>query len=400
MIIRRDHYLNILKDFKDEPLVKIITGIRRCGKSTLMEMFISDLKKNGIPEENMIHMNFEDHKNAHIKDGDMLLNHIAGIMDLKKGKYLFFDEIQDIKGWEKAVNSMRYSGADVYITGSNAKLLVSDFSTYLSGRYVEIEMYPLAFREYVKFFDGNANTDRLLMDYMSSGGLPYVVLERRSERNTDMILSAIFDTVFIKDVVEKNDIRDVAALRNVTRFVMMNIGNVSSTRSVSSYIVSKGGKLSPPTVDAYMDHLESAYLVYRAKKYDVKKKEYLRTANKFYVSDLGIGNNVVGYSDDDIQGMIENIVFMELLFRGKKVAVGNVNGNEVDFIVLNKDAREYYQVTMGMYSEEVKGRETRSLKAISDNYPKTIITLQRYPSKNIDGIKVIALADFLLEEFR
>ena len=399
MIVRRDRYLKILMGFKDEPLVKIITGMRRCGKSTLMQMFISDLKDGGVPEENILYMNFEDPRNTQIRDGDALLKEVSATAELKKGTYLFFDEIQDVIGWERSINSMRYSGADVYITGSNAKLLVSDFSTYLSGRYVEIETYPLSFREYIQFFEDKTNDpDRLLLDYISGGGMPYVASERRSERNTDMILSAIFDTVFIKDVVEKNDIRDVAALRNVTRFIMKNIGNPTSTRSISDYITSKGGKISPPTADAYLDHLEAAYLIYRARKYDIKKKEYLRTSNKFYVSDLGVGNNVVGYGDDDIQGMIENIVFMELLFRGKKVAVGKVDGKEVDFIVLGKDSREYYQVTVELYTPEVKERETRSLEMIQDNFPKTIITLQRYPSGNINGIRVVALADFLLED--
>ena len=398
-IVRRDHYLNILMSFKDEPLVKIITGMRRCGKSTLMHMFIADLKNSGVHDNDVVYLNFEDPLNARIRDGEKLLEKIMATVELGKGTYLFFDEIQDVNGWEKAINSMRYAGADVYITGSNAKLLVSDFSTYLSGRYVEIEMYPLSFREYIRFFDDGADTERLLFDYMATGGLPYIALERKSERNTDMILSAAFDTVFIKDVVEKNNIRDVAALRNVTEFVMRNIGNVTSTRSVSNYIVSKGGKMSPPTADAYLDHLEAAYLIYRAKKYDVKRREYLRTSNKFYVSDLGVGSIIARYGDDNISGIIENIVFMELLFRSKKVTVGNINGNEIDFIILDKDKREYYQVTTEMYTPEVRDRETRSLKMIPDDYPKTIITLQRYPSKNIDGIRVVALGDFLLEEF-
>jgi Predicted ATPase (AAA+ superfamily) len=400
MIVRRDHYLNMLMDFKDEPLVKIITGMRRCGKSTLMEMFMNDLKETGISEKDIVYMNFEDPRNMHIKDGDMLLKEVMVATELKQGTYLFFDEIQDLIGWEKAINSMRYSGADVYITGSNAKLLVSDFSTYLSGRYVEIETYPLSFREYIRFFDDEKDMDRLLFDYMSCGGLPYVTLERKSERNTDMVLSAVFDTVFIKDVVEKNKIRDVTALRNVTKFIMKNIGNVTSTRSISNYITSKGGKMSPPTADAYLDHLESAYLIYRAQKYDLKRKEFLRTSNKFYVSDIGVGNNIAGYGDDDISGILENIVFMELLFRGKKVATGSINGNEIDFIVTNKDMRGYYQVTTEMLTPEIKERETRSLKMIDDNYPKTIVTLQRYPFKNIDGIRVVALVDFLLEEFQ
>jgi predicted AAA+ superfamily ATPase len=400
MPIRRERYLKIMNGLKDKPLVKIITGIRRCGKSTLMEMFISDLKKSGIPDQNILHMNFEDKHNTHIKDADALMKEVTAKIEPERGTYLFFDEIQDVTGWERAINSMRYSGADVYITGSNAKLLVSDFSTYLSGRYVKIEVYPLSFREYIDFAGKEkGNTEQYLSEYMINGGMPLAVLERENGTNADMILSAAFETVFIKDVVEKNRIMDVPAIRNISKFMMKNIGNLTSTRNASNYIVSKGGKITPPTVDTYLDHLESAYLIYRARKYDVKTKEYLRTANKFYVSDLGIRNNEVGYDVGDTSGLIENIVFMELLFRGKKVAVGKVDENEIDFIVIGKMHREYYQVTLGLFDQKVIEREVKPLKKIGDGHPRTIITYQRYPFKNIDGIKVISLTDFLSEEF-
>jgi predicted AAA+ superfamily ATPase len=398
--IRREHYLKILNDSKDKPLVKIITGIRRCGKSTLMEMFITDLKKDGVPDKNILHMNFEDRENAQIKDGDTLLKMVADTVELKKGSYLFFDEIQGVVGWEKAINSMRYSGADVYITGSNAKLLASDFSTYLSGRYIEVEMYPLSFREYIDFVGGEGkNPDQLLLEYMINGGLPQAVLEGGNGTIADRVVSATFETVFIKDVVERNRIMDVVAIRNIAEFVMKNVGNITSTRSISNYIVSKGGKITPPTVDSYLDHLESAYLLYRAKKYDVKAREYLRTANKFYISDLGIRNNIIGYNGRDNSGLIENIVFMEFLFRGKKVSVGKIDKNEIDFLVTGKMHNEYYQVTLGLFDQDVRDREVRSLKKIGDSYKKTIITFQRYQAKEINGIRVVALADFLLEEF-
>ena len=400
VLIRREHYLKILHGFKDKPLVKIITGIRRCGKSTLMEMFIADLITDGVSDKNILHMNFEDRNFIHIRDGDTLLKTVTGAIELKKGTYLFFDEIQDVSGWERAINSMRYAGADVYITGSNAKLLVSDFSTYLSGRYVEIETYPLSFREYVDFIgSGKESPDQMLLEYMIRGGLPQAVLEGKNETNRGAILSATFETVFIKDVVEKNKIMDVAAIRNIAEFVMKNIGNLTSTRNVSNYIISKGGKITPPTADNYLNHLESAYLIYRARKYDVKNKEYLRTSNKFYVADLGIRDNRIGYEDDNISGLMENMVFMELLFRGKKVAVGKINQNEIDFIVFNGMDKEYYQVTSELLDQDVINREVRPLKAADDIYPKTIITFVRTPRKEISGIRVIALADFLLEKF-
>ncbi|MCL1811676.1 MAG: ATP-binding protein [Methanomassiliicoccaceae archaeon] len=399
-LIPREHYLKILRGFKDKPLVKIITGMRRCGKTSLMETFIEDLRKSGVPDSSILHLNFEKKENSHIKDGSALLKAVDDAVELKEGTYLFFDEVQDVTGWEKAINSMRYSGADVYITGSNAKLLVSDFSTYLSGRYVEVELYPLSFREYAQFAGREkSNPDQTLLEYMINGGLPQVTLERKGGADTDRILSATFETVFIKDVIEKNRIMDAAAIRNIAEFAMKNIGNITSTRSVSNYIVSKGGKITPPTVDSYLDHMEAAYLFYRAKKYDVKTKEYLRTANKFYIADLGIRNNVVGYDDNDISGLIENIVFMELLFRGKKVSVGKIGENEIDFIVTNEVRKEYFQVTMGLFDQNVREREVRSLKKVEESSPKTIITFQRYPFKEINGIRVISLADFLLEEF-
>jgi predicted AAA+ superfamily ATPase len=400
MPIRREHYLKMLEMYKDKPFVKIITGMRRCGKSTLMDMFITDLKNNGVSEKNILHMNFEDKRNVSIRNGDALLEKVTDAIELKEGTYLFFDEIQDVIGWEKAINSMRYAGADVYLTGSNAKLLVSDFSTYLSGRYVEIKMYPLSFREYVTFVEGDkTDLSRLLLDYIISGGLPQVILEEQKKTNTAPILSAVFETVFMKDVIERNRIMDISAIRNLFDFVMKNVGNLTSTRNVANYIVSKGGKTSPPTVDSYLTHLESAYLIHRAKKYDIKKKEYLRTANKFYISDLGIRNNEVGFDGGDMSGLIENVVYMELLFRGKKAAVGKVNENEVDFIFIDKAQKEYYQVTLDMFDQNVRERELRSLMKIDDVQPKTIITLQRYPVNEIDGIRVIALTDFLLEEF-
>jgi predicted AAA+ superfamily ATPase len=214
--IRREHYLKILHGLKDKPLVKIITGIRRCGKSTLMEMFISDLRKSGIPDENIMHMNFEDKQNVHITDWNTLLNEVTAKIELKKGTYLFFDEIQDVTGWEKAINTMRYSGADIYITGSSSKMLVSDFSTYLSGRYAKMEAYPLSFREYIDFIGGRKeDREQHLSEYLINGGMPLAVLERENEKNVSMILSSAFETVFIRDVVEKNKIMDVPTVRNI-----------------------------------------------------------------------------------------------------------------------------------------------------------------------------------------
>jgi len=360
--IRREYYLNTLHGIKGRELVKVIMGVRRCGKSTLMEMFKDDIKKSGVPDESIFYINFEEAKNESITDGGLLLKAVADKVELKEGTYVFIDELPDLPGWGKAVNSMRYSGADVYITGSNSKLLLSNFSSELHGRYVIIEMFPLSFREFVEFInaidgEGENNLDKLLIEYMKSGGLPLAVLERENKKNVDMILSGIFHTIFLKDIVERNTIKDVTGLRRILDFVMSNIGNLTSIESIANYIGSKGSKTTSPTIDNYVYYMEEARLIHRAKKYDVKKKEYLISSGKIYISDLGIRNNRVGYDDNDIAGLMENMVYMELLFRGKEAAVGKINDNEVDFIVIGTEKKEYYQVTTDLLDPKVKERE-------------------------------------------
>lgn len=398
--IKREKYLNFLIDFRDEPFVKVITGIRRCGKSTLMMMFIDHLKESGVSEENILYMNMEDPAYIDITDYKDLLKYVMSKIELKNGSYLFFDEIQDIKGWEKAINSMRYSEADVYVTGSNSNLLASEFATYLSGRYVKIEVYPLSFREYIEFKPDRKNDLKAaLIEYMKYGGFPYIAAGNIEESKIGDILSATYDTVFLKDVIRRNNISDVSAIENIATFIMSNIGNVTSTRSVSNYIVSKGGKITHPTVDNYIKYLESAFLIHRAKKYDVKKKDYLKAPDKLYATDIGIRNQKVNYDENDISGIIENIVFMELLFRGKRVAVGINEGNEIDFITIDLEEKHYYQVTTNLMNENVHDREVRPLMKTDDLYPRTIVVFEPYPFKNIDGIRVISLLDFLLEDF-
>lgn len=400
-IIERKRYLDMLFRFKDVPLVKVITGIRRCGKSSIMEIFVDRLRESGVSAENMVYMRFDHADYIWIEDYKTLLKEVMSKIKLSEGSYAFFDEIQDVEGWERAVGAMYAAGVNVYITGSNSRLLSSEFATHLAGRHVEIKMYPLSFREYLEFVkDQKKDLGRSLEEYKRYGGFPIIALYRGeviSDKN--MILSGIFDTVFLKDVIERNEIRDVSAIKNILRFLMKNIGNQTSVRSISNYIVSKGGKTHPSTVDTYIHNLESAYLMYRAKRYDPKTKECLKTEDKFYAADLGIRNNLVGYNDEDRSGILENLVFLELLMRGKEVVVGQIDGKEIDFIVKDEDSKQYYQVTDSLYDEEVKKRELRSLLSVGDNYPKTIITNEPYPSKNIEGVNVVNIIDFLLEKF-
>ena len=399
--LKRDRYLDTLYRFKDVDLVKIITGIRRCGKSTVMEMFKDHMIESGVSPEKILHMKFDHPDYVWIEDYKTLLEEIKSNIELSEGSYIFLDEIQDVEGWERAVGAIYAAGVDVYITGSNSRLMSSEFATYISGRFVEIKMYPLTFREYIQSSeDRKGDLKKALDSYKRYGGFPIVALsEINNKADYHMILSGIYDTVFLKDVIERNEIRDIATIKNISRFLMKNIGNPTSVRSISNYITSKGGKTHPATADTYIHYLESAYLVCRGKKYDVKTKDYLRTADKFYVADLGIRNNVVGYDEEDRSGLLENLVFLELLSRGKEVMVGQVGDKEIDFVIKEDEFRHYYQVTDNLYDEEVKKREIRSLLLVGDNYPKTIITNELYPSKNIEGIKVVNIIDFLLEEY-
>ncbi|MCL2296190.1 MAG: ATP-binding protein [Methanomassiliicoccaceae archaeon] len=399
--LERNKYLDTLFRFKDIDLIKIITGIRRCGKSTVMEMFKDRIIESGVPPEKTLHMRFDHPDHLWIEDYETLLKEVKNNIELSKGSYIFFDEIQNVEGWEKAVGAMYALGADIYITGSNARLMSSEFTTHIAGRYVEIKMHPLSFREYVKFGkDRTGDLKEALDNYKRYGGFPIIALfESDNKADHNMILSGIYDTVFLKDVIERNEIRDIVTIKNISRFLMKNIGNQTSVRSISNYITSKGGRTHPMTADTYIHYLETAYLVCRGKKYDIKAKEYLRTADKFYAADLGIRNNAVGYNEEDRSGVLENLVFLELLTRGKEVVVGQVDGKEIDFIVKEEEFRHYYQVIDNLYDEEVKKREIRSLLSTGDNHPKTIITNELYPAKNIEGIKVVNILDFLLEEY-
>lgn len=401
-LLERERYLNKLISFKDKPLIKIITGIRRCGKSTLMKMFVDHLLDTGVKPENILYMKFDGPDYLEIDDYFKLLEEVKSKISLSEGNYLLFDEVQDIKGWERAINAMYTAGADVYVTGSNAHMLSSEYSTYISGRYVKIKMYPLTFREYIEFGEGRKEDLAGALDrYKIYGGFPAVaLLDQDIKENSEMILSGIYDSVFMNDVIDRNDIRDSATIQNIFKFLMKNIGNQTSVRSISNYIISKGGKTHPTTVDNYIHYLESAYLINRAKRYDVKTKDYLRTVDKFYAVDLGMRNNMVGFNKGDQSGLLENLVYLELLARGKDVAVGAVEGKEIDFIVLEKESKHYYQVTSNMFMEETVEREVRSLLMTGDNYPKTIITdTTDYPFKNIEGIRVISTIDFLLEKY-
>ena len=395
----RDIYLNKLIQFKDKPLIKVITGIRRCGKSTLLDLFEEYLLNNGIKKENIIHMNFEDLTYDEIKDYKDLNKYIKEkILDNDK-KYIILDEIQQVSNWEKAINSFLVTlNCDIYITGSNAYLLSSEISTLLSGRYVEIKMLPLSFKEYLDFNDYNTkeNLEKHFNDYLLYGGLPIVsyVHDKSAIRN---ILSGVFNTVIIKDVAKRNSIRDITLLENLIRYIAQNIGSPISSRNISNYLNSAGRKTSTETIDNYLKMLENAFIIYKANRFDIKGKMYLKTLEKYYVVDTGIRNELLSFKDGDYGHMLENLVYLELLRRGYDVSVGKIDNLEVDFIAQNYDEKIYYQVSASILDENTKKRELNPFDHIPDHYEKVILTMDRTPIKDFNGIKNINIIDFLLQ---
>lgn len=398
-VIPREHYLEKLRGLRDFPIIKGLTGIRRCGKSTLMTEFIGELKASGIPDDRILYINLDDEMSG-IETWRDLLDHITGVVGDPKDSYLFLDEIQNIPEWERVVSTLFLKGADIYITGSNSQMLSTELSTKLSGRCIEIRVQPLAFREYLPFRkESGKDAATLLDDYIRRGGFPAVaLLEDTMPGLVPDMLMGIYNTVYTKDVSERNSIRNNELVSNVCRFVMKNIGDRTSVRSVSNYLTSKGSKTRPETVDSYISMLEKALLIGRAKRMDLKTKEYLRTSEKFYAADLGLRNIIVPYSETDLDGMLENIVFNELIFRCGRASVCSVGDLEIDFVANSEGTPSYYQVCMNIGDKSTRDRELRPLRSVNDNYPKTIVTYDRFPMDDIDGIRIVSLKDWLMEE--
>ncbi len=398
---KRDLYLNQLIQFKDKPLIKVITGIRRCGKSTLLSLFNNYLIENGVREENIIRINFESFDFDHISNYKEMYTYINDrIVDKKKKYYILLDEVQMIPSWERTVNSFLVdANVDIYITGSNAYLLSSELSTLLSGRYVEIKMQPLSFKEYIDFINpGNKdNLHGLLNQYLTFGGLPTVVELMDNPNTIGPFLEGIYNTVLVKDVIERNNIRDSALLESILKFIAANIGNIVSSKKISDYLTSSGKKTSVETIDNYLKILQNAFIIYKANRYDLKGKMFLKTLEKYYIVDMGIRNQLTGLRDTDYGHMLENIVYLELIRRGYDVAIGKIGSLEVDFVATKANSKIYYQVSATILDPQTRERELRSLQAINDNYPKYILTMDQPVYDDFSGIRVQNIIDFLLE---
>lgn len=398
-MINREEYLDELIRWKDKDLIKVVTGIRRCGKSTLFDLFIDYLKMSGVKSNQIIYINLED-ADYDFKDYKELYHFINEKIISENNFYVFLDEVQNVPGFQRAVDSLYIKkNVDVYITGSNAYLLSGELATLLSGRYIEIKMLPLSFKEYVSAFDNN-NYQQLFLDYMRNGGMPGNINILKSNVNDlDKYLDGIFSTIVYKDIMARNNITDKLLLESVIKYIFDSIGSPISIKKISDTLTSKGISTSNHTVENYITALLESFLIYKAERFDVKGKNLLARDYKYYVVDSGLRSYLLGKkADSDMGHILENIVYLELLRRGYKVYVGKVDDLEVDFVAENRDGLRYYQVALTVRDEKVLERELRSLQKTGDHYPKTLLTLDMDLETDYDGIRKVNIVDWLLSD--
>lgn len=406
-MVERKEYLQRLKAWKDEQVIKVVTGIRRCGKSTLLKQYQTFLSDNEVTEEQIISINFEELENEPLLDYKKLYEYIKERLCQNKMTYIFLDEIQKVTSFEKVVDSIYVKeNTDVYITGSNAYMLSGDLATLLTGRYVEISMLPLSFSEYCEVTGGAADT--VFAEYMQNGGMPYVALMEKSKEKVESYLEGIYNTVIVRDIEdrqsrketdpEKRKVTDIALLKTIARYLASVVGSPISVRSVTDYLISGGRKISPNTVNDYMEALSESFIFYPVERFDIIGKQLLKANKKWYMVDLGIRNLILPRKNYDLRFSLENIVYFELLRRGYRVNIGKAGNSEVDFVAQKQNVLTYYQVTADMTAEQTFQRELKPLQSIKDNYEKVVLTLDRYSLGNYDGIKVIHVIDWLMQK--
>ena len=407
-MIERKKDLQKLIAWRDEPIIKVVTGIRRCGKSTLLRLYQNYLKETGVGADQILAVNFEELENESLQDYKTLYTYLTERVCRDKMTYIFLDEIQKVDGFEKAVDSLYVKeNVDIYITGSNSWLLSGELATLLSGRYVEIRILPLSFAEFYQS-QGGGDKDRLFAEYLECGSFPYIAAMDRSREKTDMYLEGIYNTVIVKDIEErqsrkekdpnKRKITDIVLLKNISRFLADSVGSPISVKRIADYITSSGRKVSQNTVDDYIEALVQAYIFYRAERYDVEGKQLLKQNGKLYIADLGLRRYLLPKSGHDFGHSLENVIYLELLRRGYEVTIGKVAGNEVDFVAKKEGIVEYYQTTASMTEQTTFEREITPLRKIKDNYPKKILTLDRWTPGNYEGIEVLNAVDWLLND--
>ena len=405
-MVERKEYLQKLWSWKDEQVIKVVTGIRRCGKSTLLKQYQNKLKSVGVTEEQIISINFEELENEPLLDYKSLYQYIKERLCEDKMTYIFLDEIQKVTSFEKVVDSLHVKeNIDIYITGSNVYMLSGDLATLLTGRYVEISMLPLSFKEYVKIT--GIPKEQAFSEYMKTGGFPYIAVMDRTDEKVEIYLEGIYNTVIVRGIEDrqarkemncgKRKITDITLLKTIARYLASVIGSPISIKSITNYLISSGRKVSANTVSDYVDALTESFIFYSVDRFDIVGKQLLKVNKKLYMVDLGLRNHILPRKRYDLGFSIENIVFFELLRRGNKVNIGKYGSTEVDFVAQKQGVIVYYQVTADMTAEETFEREMRPLKEIKDNYEKIVLTLDHFSLGNYDGIKVINVIDWLLE---
>lgn len=407
-LIERPAYLNELIENKDVDLIKIITGIRRCGKSSLLELFRQYLVESGVEEGKIIHMNLESLKYNSLTNHLSFYQYVSAKIDNTGKTYLLFDELQVVSDWEKAIESFRLDyDVDIYITGSNAYLLSSEFATLLSGRYVEIKMLPLSFKEFLDFYDfkDSKSLDEKFIYYLKFGGMPVLSEYNFNELRINQALEGIYSTVILKDILQRHNLSDQLALNKIVHFLASNIGSITSPNNIGNVLSNEGNiektkvsSIASKTVDKYISLLNNAFIFYKIGRYDIKGKQLLKTLDKNYIVDLGFRNMLLGYRDVDRGHILENIVFLELIRRHYRVFIGKIGDTEIDFLAEKPNEKIYIQVTESLVSPKTRERELRPLLSINDNYEKIILTFDRDFIISENGIKIINVIDWLIED--
>ena len=391
--------MNYIRPYFNTPFVKILTGIRRCGKSTLLEMIMEEIINTGVKKENIIYLHLDSYINDNISNGKQLYDFISSKIKDER-VYIFIDEVQEATGWEKAINSLMVDyNVDIYVTGSNSKLLSSEISTYLTGRYISIPVYTLSYEEYLIFKKETKQYELgkdYIKEYIEYGGFPAIAIQSFSRNEAYTIVKDIYNSVVFTDIVKRNSIRKVDLFERVVKFIFENIGKTFSASSITGYLKSEGRIVDSETLYNYISYLEKAFIIYRANRYDVQGKEILKTQEKYYLSDQSLKYSMLNFDSKMIASILENIVYLELRRKHYDVYIGKFRTKEIDFVATKSGKKVYIQVCRNL--PEDSDREIQNLKDIKDNYPKYIVTLDKYDAGNIDGIEIIYLEDFLLKQ--
>jgi len=401
-VVYRKNYMDKILPFIDKAFIKVLTGVRRSGKSTILRMICEELLQRGIKEEQILLYRLDSLEYDEIKTSKDLYNELKEHLYSGGKTYLFLDEIQEVESWEKVVNTLMTDyDVDIYVTGSNSRMMSSEISTYLTGRYISFRIYPLSFSEYLLFRDTYTKRTDLKSEfarYLRYGGFPAIHLVDYTQDEAYTIIRDIYNSTILTDIVKRNAIRKVDQLERVVKYTFDNVGRTFSAHTLSKYIKSQGRKMDIETVYNYLEKLEKAFILHRCSRYDIKGKEYLKTQEKFYLADPGMRHAVLGYDPDSVAALMENVIYLELRARGYDVGVGKIDTAEIDFVATKPEGKLYIQVTYAINSRETEQREYKRLLSIKDNYPKYVIRMDEFADGDYEGVKTMHIADFLLSD--